>query len=336
VRIAALLVVLAVVLAGCGSSGSKPVTAPSGSVAQVGKQTITVNDLNGMLASARSYYTSQKKKFPKQGTAAYKTVRNEAIEFLVQGAVFVQEADRLGVGITDKKLDSTITSMRSQSFGGSEKKLDAAIKKQGLTYAQFRSQERIQLAESALQTKITNSAKVSDSEARAYWAKHKSSYKTPASRSVRHILVAKKSLADSLYKKLKNGASFAALVKKYSTDTGSKATGGKLTDTKGTFVAPFEKVAFALKTNEISKPVHSQFGWHIIQALGPVKPAKLQSYGQASQTIKQSLLPQKQQAALQSFTQQAYSKYCAGQLAYGAGYTSTFCADAKKAAAKKS
>lgn len=336
-RIAALLLVLTVVLAGCGSSGgNKPVSAPAGSVAQVGKATVTVGDLDGMLASARSYYTAQKKTFPKKGTAAYKTVRNQAIEFLLQGEIFLQEADRLGIGITDKKLDSTIASMRKQNFGGSEKKLDAAIKKQGLTNDQFRNQERIQLAETALQTKIANGAKVSDSEARAYWTKHKADYKTPASRSVRHILVAKKTLADSLYKKLKNGASFVSLVKKYSTDTGSKATGGKLTDTKGSFVAPFEKVAFALKTNEISKPVHSQFGWHIIQALGPIKPAKLQPYSQASQTIKQALLPQKQQTALQTFTRTTYAKYCAGQLAYGKGYTSSFCADAKKAAAKKS
>jgi parvulin-like peptidyl-prolyl isomerase len=334
VRIAALLVVLAVVLAGCGSSGSKPVSAPAGSVAQVGEKTITVDDLNGMLSSARAYYKTHKQTFPRPGTAAYKKVHNEAIEFLVQGAVFEQEAQRLGVGITDKKLDSTIATLRKQSFGGSQKKLLAEIEKQGLTYSQFRSQERTQLVEGTLQTKIAGEAKVSDGEARAYWAKHKSDYKTPASRSVRHILVAKKALADSIYAKLKNGASFVSLVKKYSTDTGSKATGGKLTDTKGSFVPQFEKVAFALKTNEISKPVHSQFGWHIIQALGPIVPPKLQPYSQVSQSIKQALLPEKQQNALQSFTEQAYAKYCAGQLAYGTGYTSTFCADAKKAAAK--
>jgi foldase protein PrsA len=240
----------------------------------------------------------------------------------------------MGVGITDKKLDSTIAAMKKQNFGGSEKKLDAAIAKQGLTKAQFRNQERIQLAEQALQTKVANSAQITDAQAKAYWAKHKSDYKSPATRSVRHILVAKKSLADSLYSRLKSGESFAKLVSKYSTDTGSKATGGKLTDTKGTFVPEFEKVAFALKTNEISKPVHSQYGWHIIQALGPIKPAKVEPYAQAASTIKQSLLPAAQQKALQTFTNTAYASFCKDQIAYGAGYHSTFCADAKKAAAK--
>ena len=334
-RIAALSL-LAAVAAGCGSSAAdKPVTAPSGAVAQVGKQTITPDDLNGMLSSARSYYATQKKAFPKKGTPAYRAVRNQAIEFLVQGAVFEQEAERLGVGITDKKLDSTIAAMRSQNYGGSEKKLEAAIAKQGLTLAQFRNEERIQLAESALQTKITSTAQVSDAQARAYWAKHRSDYRTPASRSVRHILVAKKSLADMLYRKLQGGASFTALVGKYSTDTGSKPTGGKLTDTKGSFVPQFEQVAFALKTNEISKPVHSQYGWHIIQALGPIQPAKLETYGQASTAIKQSLLPAAEQKALQAFTEKAYASYCAGKIAYGTGYHSSFCANAKKATAKR-
>ncbi|HVU76059.1 MAG TPA: peptidylprolyl isomerase [Gaiellaceae bacterium] len=333
-RIGALLIVLAVVLAGCGSSSSGHASAPKGSVVQVGKQTVTVDELNGMLASAKQYYASQKKQFPKAGTKAYNTVHNQAVEFLIQGAIFQQEADRMGVGITDKKLDSTIATMKQQNFGGSEKKLDAAIAQQGLTKEQFRTQERIQLAEQALQTKVANGAQVSDAQAKAYWEKHKGDYKSPASRTVRHILVAKKSLADNLYARLKSGASFTKLVSKYSTDTGSKSTGGKLTDTKGSFVPEFEKVAFALKTNEISKPVHSQYGWHIIQALGPIQPAKVESYAQASSTIKQALLGPAQQKALQTFTNTAYASFCKGQIAYGAGYHSTFCADAKKAAAK--
>src|SRR5581483_5719230 len=130
------------------------------------------------------------------------------------------------------------------------------------------------------------------------------------SRVVRHILVAKKSLAQSIYTQLQNGASFVSLVKRYSTDTGSKSNGGRITDTKGSLVAPFEKVAFSLKTNEISKPVHSQYGWHIIQALTPVKPATVKTYAQAKSSIKSTLLKQKQTVALKAWTTELVKAFC--------------------------
>ena len=79
--------------------------------------------------------------------------------------------------------------------------------------------------------------------------------------------------------------------KQYSKDTGSAAQGGKLCVAHGgtsgacsQTVAPFDKAAFSLKTNEISQPVKSVYGWHVIQALGPVKAAHTQTFaaGQGS------------------------------------------------------
>ncbi|HEX5418148.1 MAG TPA: peptidylprolyl isomerase, partial [Chloroflexota bacterium] len=84
----------------------------------------------------------------------------------------------------------------------------------------------------------------------------------------RHILVADKATADTIEQKLKDGGDFAALAKQYSTDTGSKDNGGDLGwFGKGQMVAPFEQAAFSLQAGQISPPVQSQFGWHIIQVI---------------------------------------------------------------------
>jgi peptidyl-prolyl cis-trans isomerase D len=91
----------------------------------------------------------------------------------------------------------------------------------------------------------------------------------------RHILVDTKEQADAALARLKNGETFEALAKELSKDTSSKDKGGDLGwFPKGAMVKAFEDAAFALKLNEISAPIPSQFGYHIIQLLeGPeVRP----------------------------------------------------------------
>ena len=85
----------------------------------------------------------------------------------------------------------------------------------------------------------------------------------------RHILVADEATATSIIKQLAAGADFATLAAKYSIDTGSKDKGGDLGwFGRGTMVAEFENAAFALKIGEISQPVKSTYGYHVIQVLG--------------------------------------------------------------------
>jgi peptidyl-prolyl cis-trans isomerase C len=85
----------------------------------------------------------------------------------------------------------------------------------------------------------------------------------------RHILVGSEAQAEDIIKQLNKGADFVALAKKYSTDPGS-VNGGDLGWFKKTDMVPeFADAAFAMKDGQISQtPVHSQFGWHVIQVLG--------------------------------------------------------------------
>jgi parvulin-like peptidyl-prolyl isomerase len=115
---------------------------------------------------------------------------------------------------------------------------------------------------------------------------------------VRHILVKTHELANRLYRLLKEGASFAALARRYTLDPGTKAIGGRLTISRGQTVPAFERAAFALKNGELSKPVKTQYGWHLIQALGAVLPSSRTPYVQVRERILQTLLSAEQAAAI--------------------------------------
>ena len=85
----------------------------------------------------------------------------------------------------------------------------------------------------------------------------------------RHILVADEAAATSIYDQLIKGADFCKLASAQSTDTASKDTCGDLGwFGKGKMVAAFETAAWGMKIGEISKPVKSDFGYHVIQVLG--------------------------------------------------------------------
>ena len=80
-----------------------------------------------------------------------------------------------------------------------------------------------------------------------------------------HILVENEYEAQDLLKKLKEGSSFEDLAKKFSKCPSGK-NGGSLGEFgRGQMVKPFEDAAFALQANEVSKPVQTQFGFHLIQ-----------------------------------------------------------------------
>jgi foldase protein PrsA len=81
-----------------------------------------------------------------------------------------------------------------------------------------------------------------------------------------HILVQKQSEALEIYQRIKNGEKFGKLAKDLSIDKGSAKHDGNLGYfTKGMMVKPFEERAFKLQIGEVSEPIKSEFGYHIIK-----------------------------------------------------------------------
>jgi foldase protein PrsA len=315
--LAAVLVAAVGIVAGCGG-GSASGALGSGVVANVNGQEITQAQLDEVIKQAQDRLKAQGQKIPAAGSQQYQSFQQNALQYLVQRAQYAQQAEKLGITVTDAQVQKRLDSVIKQYFDGSKAKYQQQLKKQGITDAQVRDDLRAALVSEAIFKKVGGTAKVTDAEIAAYYKAHPEIYNQPPTREVRHILVNSKSLADEIYGKLKSGADFAALAKKYSIDS-SKSVGGKLTETKGQFVPQFEKVAWALKVNEISKPVHTQFGWHVIQALSPITPGKVTPLTSVKATIRQTLLSQKQSDLVSQWLAKLKQDYD-GKITYASGF----------------
>ncbi len=129
------------------------------------------------------------------------------------------------------------------------------------------------------QAKLEQTIQPTDTDLLRVYNENKDTYRTPERVDVRHILLksdgkdakqdaAVKAKADDLVKQLRAGANFGELAKKYSEDPGSAAKGGEYEGVvRGQMVPEFEKAAFSLKVNEISDPIKTAYGYHILQVL---------------------------------------------------------------------
>jgi parvulin-like peptidyl-prolyl isomerase len=316
--LAALVALLALVGAGCGGGSDDSVS--ENSVAVVDGQQITKGQFEALISQARKTFKDQKRAFPKAGTAERKQINDQAIQFLVQRAQFDKEAEAKGIKISDADVDKRLDQIKKQYFGGDQKRYEKQLKQQGLSDEQVRADVRAQLVQEKLFNSVTKDIKVTDADVAAYYQKNKAQYGTPEQRDVRHILVKTRAQADKIYNQLKSGGDFAALAKQFSQDPGSKDQGGKLTITKGQTVAPFDQTAFLLRKNEISKPVKTQYGYHIIQPLSAVKPATTQPLNKNLKTqIRQQLLSQKRNEAMTNWVKGLDKSY-QDKVSYGTGF----------------
>lgn len=121
-------------------------------------------------------------------------------------------------------------------------------------------------------------AQATDAELQQAYAKFVESQKSTVKPSVKHILITAdsrsdadaKKLADSVAAQIKAGMSFADAAQKYSDDTDSKSKGGVLAVyDKGVFGDAFDTAVASLKSGQVSAPVKTQYGYHIISAEAP-------------------------------------------------------------------
>ena len=124
---------------------------------------------------------------------------------------------------------------------------------------------------------IAKDIKVNDDELFNFYEDEKERFTTEEERQAQHILVESKQQAEQITTQLNSGADFAKLAETHSLDTGSKDAGGDLGFfTLGVMMSEFEDKVFSMKVGEVSSPVKTEFGYHVIKLnniqTGAVKP----------------------------------------------------------------
>ncbi|HQQ62650.1 MAG TPA: SurA N-terminal domain-containing protein [Pseudomonadales bacterium] len=228
------------------------------------------------------YYQEQLRKAQITAAAYQKQLRQQLMFGQLQSGIadtaFVTDAQVMGLArLMAQKRDFEYIRIPLQQYVDSVIVADDAIEAYYKSHAnEFMTEETVGIEYIELnKADIARSVKVEDKDLQEAYDKERAAFKSTSERRAAHILVdakdetAAKAKLQEIDSKLSSGADFAAVAKQYSIDEGSAAKGGDVGFTSGTaFVPAFESALASLqKVGDISKPVKTEFGYHIIKLL---------------------------------------------------------------------
>ena len=185
---------------------------------------------------------------------------------VIRREVLTPEAAERGIEVTDEEVQAQLEEIQAEF--ASQGAFEEALKEQGLTLAQLEQLIADRQLEQKLRESVNEDLAPDDAEIQAYYEDNLEDFQET---EAQHILVKKQNLAREIADQLHDARKpevpglFARLAKRYSTDKSNKADAGKLGFfAPGQFVPEFEEGANALDVGEISDPVKTEFGFHVI------------------------------------------------------------------------
>lgn len=271
-----------------------------------GDRKILVKDIDGRALKNPAY--SMVFKMPNQDPNAKKSVRTQVLKEMVERELLINEA-KAEVKLEPAAIKNQIDDIVNR-YGGKEG-FSHILERMQTTYPEFEKElGNDLLIREYVEKKIAPQIKISEEDIKAEFEKNKSAYDQKAGAHARHILIktppspkeedlkkAEKEINDIYALATKKDADFGEIAKEKSQCPSAPKGGDLGFFTEGMMVPEFEKAAFALKPGEISKPVKTQFGYHIIklEEKKEAAPAKLEN---AREYIVAKLTQEKSREAL--------------------------------------
>lgn len=240
-----------------------------------------------------------------------KQLNKQALTVLVEQKILEKKAEELGVKPSDDDVNTEVQKYldnMKETYGG-EEGFNSALQGANMTLEDYTSQlttsMKSQLISQNVTDEIFKDINITDEDISNYYDENKDSF---GEANVSHILIKDEAKANEVRERVANGEDFATVAKEVSEDTGSKDKGGDLgvikynsTQYDKDFLAGLK----TLKEGEISEPIKSQFGYHIIKATN----VKVDTLEEAKDSIKTTLENQKKNDLYNSSIEQWKSDY---------------------------
>ncbi|TYR72998.1 foldase [Rossellomorea vietnamensis] len=227
-----------------------------------------------------------------------------ALDTLIANKIVELESDEKDIKVKDSEIEAELETLKS-SYENDEA-FNEALTSSGASMESVKENIRSYLlTEKLLNDRVT----ITDDQIKEYFEANKETFAQQEQVQASHILVEDEAAAKEVKKKLDDGGDFAQLAKEYSTDSSNAESGGELGFfSKGDMVAEFEEKAFSMKTDEISDPVKTEFGYHIIK-ITDKKDAKEAVLEDHQEEVKNILFDQALQTEYPAWLQEQKEEY---------------------------
>lgn len=267
----------------------------------------------------------------KQCEREYAQLRNQVMQLLISFRWIEGEAVAQGVTVTDAEIDKDFTAQLQQSFP-KPSDFEEFLRTSGQTREDILQRVRLDLLSNKIRAKVVaDHDQVSEQEIAQFYVDNRSRFAVRERRALRVVLTKRKALAQRARAALERGDTWKAVARRYSIDTGSKRRGGKLpAQEKGTLDRNLDRAVFSADKDELVGPVRSPYGYYVF-TVTKVLPARTQRLSEVKEAIRETLVAEAQQTALDAFVRDFTARWKA-KTECAAGFTTSDCRNGPAAA----